>query len=261
MAAPAFARSEQLAELAEEARVLRGVPNVTRSAPSRPRASPARTSTPRSARPRTTRASTSAASSPSPGGRTRRSSPATRRARCPSSRSPSSSSMRSAIVRSTRAVTSSWWCSASTAGGLRGGVAEERLAHLVDRGAEVLGAAQGEADAQPAQPVDLREGPQEHEVRVPLEQVERRVGVVEHVELAVGLVEDHADVARDAARRTPRSRRAAPPSTSGCSGCRRSRRRVATVISSAIASRSWRWSASSGDARSRGAPDAAARCG
>ena len=45
----------------------------------------------------------------------------------------------------------------------------------------------------------------------------------EHVELAVGLVEDHGDVARDLARRRRRSRRAAAPSTSGCSGCRRSR--------------------------------------
>ena len=55
-------------------------------------------------------------------------------------------------------------------GGLGGGVAEERLAHLVDGGAEVLRAAQREADAQPAEPVDLRERPQQHEVRVPLEQ-------------------------------------------------------------------------------------------
>jgi hypothetical protein len=36
--------------------------------------------------------------------------------------------------------------------GLGGGVAEERLAHLVDRGAELLAAAQREADAQPGQP-------------------------------------------------------------------------------------------------------------
>ena len=40
-------------------------------------------------------------------------------------------------------------------GGLGGGVAEERLADLVDGGAEVLRAAQREADAQPAQAVDL----------------------------------------------------------------------------------------------------------
>ena len=70
---------------------------------------------------------------------------------------------------------------------------EERLADLVDRAHEVLRSAQPEADAQPAQAVDLRERPQQDEVLVALEQVERRVRVVERVELAVGLVEDHRD--------------------------------------------------------------------
>ena len=63
--------------------------------------------------------------------------------------------------------------------GLGGGVEEERLAHLVDRGAEALRAAQRVADPQPAEPVDLGERAQQDEVRVALEQVERLVGVVE----------------------------------------------------------------------------------
>ena len=84
-------------------------------------------------------------------------------------------------------------------GRLRGRVAEERLAHLVDRHPEALRAAQRVADPQPAQPVDLAERPQQHEVRVLVEQRHRLVGVLQHVELDVGLVEDHRDVARDAA--------------------------------------------------------------
>ena len=82
-------------------------------------------------------------------------------------------------------------------GGLRGGVAEERLADLVDGGAEVLRAAEAEADAQPAEAVDLGEGAQQDEVRVPLEQADRLVRVLQDVELGVGLVEDHGDVRRD----------------------------------------------------------------
>ena len=49
-------------------------------------------------------------------------------------------------------------------GGLGEGVAEERLADLVERPRQLLRAAQREADAQPAQAVDLGEGAQQHEV-------------------------------------------------------------------------------------------------
>ena len=83
-------------------------------------------------------------------------------------------------------------------GGLGGGVGEERLAHLVDRRAELLGAAQGEAHPQPAQAVDLGERAQEDEVRVVAQEVDGGVGVVQRGELAVGLVHDHAHVGRDA---------------------------------------------------------------
>ena len=179
--------------------------------------SPARTRMPRSARPRMTSAST-------------RSSPRSNQTKLaceaagsmPSSRSPSSSPMRSARLRSTRLVTSSVWFERLERRGLRGRVAEERLAHLVDRGAEALRAAQRVADAQPAQPVDLAERPQQHEVRVPVEQRDRLIGVLQDVELDVGLVEDHRDVARARLARSPRSRRSAARSRSGCSGCRRS---------------------------------------
>ena len=81
--------------------------------------------------------------------------------------------------------------------GLGGRVAEERLADLVDRGAERLRAAQRVAHAQAAEPVDLRERPQQHEVRVLGEQLDRVLGVLQQRELDVGLVEDHGDVARD----------------------------------------------------------------
>ena len=51
-------------------------------------------------------------------------------------------------------------------GGLGEGVAEERLADLVERPRQLLRAAQREADAQPAEAVDLGEGAQQREVRV-----------------------------------------------------------------------------------------------
>ena len=51
-------------------------------------------------------------------------------------------------------------------GGLGERVAEERLAHLVERARQLFGAAQGEADAQAAQPVDLGERAQEDQVGV-----------------------------------------------------------------------------------------------
>ena len=62
--------------------------------------------------------------------------------------------------------TASWWASASTAAACASGVAEERLAHLVERARQLLRAAQREADAQPAEAVDLGEGAQQHEVGV-----------------------------------------------------------------------------------------------
>ncbi len=51
-------------------------------------------------------------------------------------------------------------------GGLGERVAEERLAHLIDRPGQILRAAQREPDAQPAQAVHLRERPQQHQVGV-----------------------------------------------------------------------------------------------
>ena len=78
---------------------------------------------------------------------------------------------------------------------LRQGVYRERLAHAVHRQPEVLGA-QGVAHPQPAEPVDLREGAQQDQVGVAVGQWQRLVGVLERGELHVGLVEDHAHVAR-----------------------------------------------------------------
>ena len=126
-------------------------------------------------------------------GRTSRSWPGSRPARRPSARRPSSSSMRSATVRSTRSSTASWWLSASTAaacaarcrrtagapGRRRAGSSSSRTARsrraarTARRPWRRCAAARGWGGGQ---------------------QVERGVGVVEHVELAVGLVEDHADV-------------------------------------------------------------------
>ena len=116
----------------------------------------------------------------------------------PSSASPSTSPIRSARLRSTRRGDLVLVVERLHRGGLRRRVAEERLAHLVDRRPQLVGAAQRVADAQPAEPVDLRERAQQHEVRVLLQQVDRVGGVLEQAELDVGLVEDHADVPRDA---------------------------------------------------------------
>ena len=80
--------------------------------------------------------------------------------------------------------------------GLGERVDAERLAHRIDRGAE-LGAADRVADPQPGEPVDLGEGPQQDEVGEVAAQVEAGVGVVVELELDVGLVDDHRDVARD----------------------------------------------------------------
>jgi hypothetical protein len=85
-------------------------------------------------------------------------------------------------------------------GGRLGGHREkERLADLVDRGAQLAGAAQPVAGAQSRQPVGLGEGAQQHQVGVAAQQVDGGVGVAEgERELAVGLVEDHRAVAGDA---------------------------------------------------------------
>ncbi len=119
-------------------------------------------------------------------------------------------------------------------GGLGERVAEERLAHLVDRAREVLRAAQREADAQPAETVDLGEGAQQHEVGMAVEQLDRGVGVVEQVELAVGLVEDHADVRGDLGDERGDLRRGSAVEV-GLLGLQTIARRVATVISRSIA--------------------------
>ena len=159
---------------------------------------------------------------------------------------PSSSSSRAAIVSSTRRRTSSWWRRASVAAACAATLAEERLADLVDGGAEGLRAAQREPDAQPGEAVDLREGPQQDEVGMGVEQVDGRVGVVERVELAVGLVDDHADVSgtRSTNAAMSASGSAVPV---GLFGLQTITIRVATVTSSAMPSRSWRSSSSSGD--------------
>ena len=90
------------------------VPTVTRSAPGRPSESPLRTRIARCARPLRTSRSASAGSSAS--GRSNQTKLACDSAGSrPRRRSPSSSPIRSARLRSTRRVTSSWWLSASTA--------------------------------------------------------------------------------------------------------------------------------------------------
>ena len=74
-------------------------------------------------------------------------------------------------------------------GRLGEGVDAERLAHGVDRGAE-LGRAERVADPQPGEAVALAEGAQDDQVGEVGEQVDGRVGVVVGLELDVGLVED-----------------------------------------------------------------------
>ncbi len=184
------------------------VPTVMRIAPASPSELPARTSTPRSRRPRPP--------SPRPGRDPRDPRWPTaptrnwRRTRPPTDQGHASSSMsarRSATVRVTRHSTSSWWRSASTAAAWAAALSVEGLADLIDGDAEILRAAQAVADAQAGQPVDLGEGAQEHEVGEAAEQVDggERVPDGERV-LAVGLVEDDADVARDALRKAWMSR-------------------------------------------------------
>ena len=78
--------------------------------------------------------------------------------------------MRSATVRVTRSIDGVLVGERLDRGGLGERVAEERLAHLVERARQLLRAAQGEADAQAAEAVDLGEGAQQHEVGVRAEQ-------------------------------------------------------------------------------------------
>ena len=209
--------SEQLVERRQEAVVLlrgcrrsraasppRRAPRPrARSRPARPARAPPR---PRRGRPATPR----------------RSSPRCRWCSRPRSASPVSTCMRSTAVRSTRRSTSSWWPSASAAAAWASALTENGWRTRSTREPEVL-RAERVARPQPAEAVDLGEGAEQDQVGVPLEQVERLVGVLERRELHVGLVEDHRHVARAGRRRTRRSRPAAAPWPWGCSGCRRSR--------------------------------------
>ncbi len=175
---------------------------------------------------------TSASSRPSPSG-TSRSWPATRPARARARAGPHRPRSARRRVRVDAASDLVLVRERLDRGGLGERVAEERLAHLVERARQLARAAQREADAQPAEAVDLREGPQQHEVGVAREQLDRGVGIVEQVELAVGLVDDHADVRRHLARRSPRSRASGSAVLVGLLGLQTITRRVATVISAA----------------------------
>ena len=115
----------------------------------------------------------------------------------PSRRSPSSSPIRSARLRSTRRATSSWWLSASSAAAWAAALQKNGWRTWSTAVRKSSDPQSAKPTRRPQQPVDLRERPQQHEVRVLLEQRDRLVGVLEDVELAVGLVEDHGDVARD----------------------------------------------------------------
>ena len=149
----------------------------------------------------------------------------------PSSRRPSSTSTRATIVRSTRALTSSWWRSASIAAAWAAALQKKGWRTWLTAVTNSSEPHSAKPTRRPAEAVDLREGPQQHDVAMALEQVERRVGVVEQVELAVGLVDDHADVAGAPARRRPRSRPPAARSIVGLFGLQTMTSRVAAVIS------------------------------
>ncbi len=79
-------------------------------------------------------------------------------------------------------------------GGLGDRVDVERLAHRVHCGTEG-GRAEPVADPQPGQPVALAERAQENQIGEVAQQVDGGVGVVALLELHVGLVQDHRDVA------------------------------------------------------------------
>ena len=111
------------------------VPTVTRRARSRPSEPPARTSTPRSRS-----AATSAGSSVSSGRCTQTKFASDSATHRPRSRRPSSSPTRSARRPLDPPVDLVLVLQRLDRGGLRGDVQVERLADLVDRGAEVLGA-------------------------------------------------------------------------------------------------------------------------
>ena len=107
--------------------------------------------------------------------------------------------------------------------GLGGGVAEERLAHLVDRVAE----APPSRTARSRRAARRGRRPSRTSAAAPgsgarASRSSDASGSSSSVELAVGLVEDHAHVARHLARRTRRSPPSGSAVRSGCSGCRRS---------------------------------------
>ena len=153
--------------------------------------------------------------------RPRRSSPGCRSSRGRARSSSASTCRRSIAVRSTRVLDLVLVLQRLGRRGQRQGVDAERLAHDVDGAAEVVGAGERVAHAQPAQAVDLRERAQQHEVRVLLEQ--RRASRRGPGASRTRCRPRRGSPPRGAAARprTRRSRRSAAPWRSGCSGCRR----------------------------------------
>ena len=94
-----------------------------------------------------------------------------------------------------------------------------------------------------------------------VQQLERGVGVVEQVELAVGLVEDHADVARDPLEERLDVARAASAVEVGLFGLQTMTRRVATVTSRGHRVEVVAVVVVERDRDRARAPEAAARCG
>ena len=168
--------------------------------------------------------------------------------------------MRSATVRATRSIDRVLVGERLDRRGLGEGVAEERLAHLVERPRQLLRAAQREADAQPAEAVDLGEGAQQHEVGVALEQLDRGVGVLEQVELAVGLVDDHAHVRRDLGEEVGDARQRQRGARGVVRVADDHQARRDRDLRAASPRRSWRSAPSSATVTAR-APEAALRCG
>ena len=212
------------------------VPTVTRSAPARPSGAagahqhPAR----RPAPPTTSRLVRAPRA-----GRTRRSWPATRPARARALRRPVLQLEPLGEVALDAAGDLVLVPERLDRRGLGGGVAEERLAHLVD----------GNAEAPPSRTARSRRAGRR--ARRPSRTCAAgrgsgggraasidSSGSCEQVELAVGLVEDHRDVARDARARTRRSRSSGSAVEVGLFGLQTITSRVAAVISRSIASRS-----------------------
>ena len=140
----------------------------------------------------------------------------------PRSWSSDSTCIRSIAVCSTRRSSSSTWLSASVAAACASAFTEKGWRTRSTRQPELL-RAERVAHPQPAEAVDLGEGAQQDQVRVPVEQRDRLVGVLERRELHVRLVDDHGDVARQLGHELVDRGRRQGGGASGCSGCRRSR--------------------------------------